>query len=67
MESERAREVQRMVEQLESLAEERILQGQADASRLRSLADDMARREAIRIERESASAFRVGGIFGGIE
>ena len=64
----RAEDLQRTIQQLEQLADDRLKEGQAEASRLRSLADDLARRESIRIEAEQQSrnpAFEPGGICGG--
>ena len=64
----RSEDLQRTIQQLEQLADDRLKEGQAEASRLRSLADDLARRESIRIDQEQQSrnpAFEPGGICGG--
>jgi len=65
----RAEDLQRTIQQLEQLADDRLKEGQAEASRLRSLADDLARRESIRINQEHEvrnPAFEFGGICGGV-
>ena len=64
----RSEDLQRTIAQLEQLADDRLKEGQAEASRLRSLADDLARRESIRIEQEKQErhpSFELGGICGG--
>lgn len=61
--TERSDEIRRVVEQLESFAEDCLAVAQKNASRLRSVADALARREAARVEAEKR--FRPGGMFGG--
>lgn len=67
MHATRAQEIRRVIEQLRYAADDRLREGQLEASRLRGLADDLERREAIRMDMEMQPIGDLfpGGICGG--